>query len=70
MSGLRVFGALLIFIGGTFAVFTAVVAIDRIYAHGSIGHGRAIAWLIGGGIYTMIVGAVLVILDAGARHER
>jgi hypothetical protein len=49
----------------TVAVLTAIVAIDQEYVHGSVSHGRAISRLIGGGIWLIFLGAVLVILDTG-----
>jgi hypothetical protein len=68
MSGLRLAGGILIVLGATFAVFTTVITIDQLDSNGSVNHGRAIAWLIGAGLYAMIVGAVLVILDSGHRR--
>lgn len=65
MSGLRILAATLFALGATVAVFTGVVATDQLYAHGSVNHGRLIVWLIGGGIYTMLVGVVCAILDTG-----
>jgi hypothetical protein len=65
VTGLRVLGALLIFVGATFGVFTTVIAIDQLYVHGSVSHGRAIVWLVGGGVYTLIVGVILLIQGVG-----
>lgn len=60
----RAVGALLIVLGATFAIFTGVVGYDRLVYGNGIDNARAIPWLIGSGLWVMIVGAALVIVDA------
>ncbi len=69
MTGLRMVGAALIWLGATVAVFSAVIAIDRIYVHGSLNHGRLITWLIGGGLYAIIIGILCLVVDTGDWHR-
>ena len=47
-------------------MFTATYSVDRLISDSHV-NGRLVDWLIGGGIYAISVGAVIVILDAGRR---